>query len=162
MSNKQVVWTMDIAESLNVGGAELNVHKLLGVHEQGALTDVSGMGSAISNGDLTGYPASNAFDAYVTEWRSIQQGTDILKEAFIGYDFGPFILDNGRVQYGIETYFKRNISMIRIKQGCWIYQTVMGWLTSTLTHRCLPEGGEYVLYSSMVVHQIIGQCKHWK
>lgn len=32
-----------IEENINIGGAQLNVHKLLGVHEQGSLTDLSGV-----------------------------------------------------------------------------------------------------------------------
>lgn len=107
-----------IEESLNIGGADINVHKLLGVHEQDSLEDVSGLGQAISGGSHPNFPASNAFDVFITEWRSQQTGRDVTTSAYIGYDFGPIKLDNGRLRYGIETFIKHDISSIRIKQGC--------------------------------------------
>lgn len=107
-----------IQESINIGGAPLNVYKLLGVHEQGLLQDLTGMGAAISNGDMPNFPAKNAFDKFITEWRSQQVGPDVLKKAYIGYDFGNFKLDNGRVRYGIETAVKHDIASLKIKQGC--------------------------------------------
>lgn len=107
-----------VAESLNIGAADINVHRLLGVHEQGLLHDLVGTGIGFSNGNLPNYPAKNAFDKYVTEWRSSQTGNDVIKHAFLGYDFGPIRLDNGRSRYGIETAIKRDISAINFKQGC--------------------------------------------
>ena len=107
-----------IEESINIGGAILNVHKLLGVHEQDSLQDVTGLGEAISGGSMPNFPASNAFDAYVTEWRSQQTGRDVTASAYIGYDFGPIRLENGRLRYGIDTFIKHDIAMLRIKQGC--------------------------------------------
>ena len=106
-----------IEETLNIGGAILNVHKLLGVHEQGSLEDVTGTGSAIASGSHPNFPAQNAFDKFITEWRSVELGSNVLK-SFIGYDFGPIRLSNGRQRYGTETYVKRDISTLRIKQGC--------------------------------------------
>jgi hypothetical protein len=107
-----------VAESIAIGGAPLNVYKLLGVHEQTLLVDLVGNGAAISSGDMPNFPAKNAFDKFITEWRSQQTGTNVLAKAFIGYDFGNFKLDNARVRYGIETAIKQDISTIRIKQGC--------------------------------------------
>lgn len=107
-----------IEESLNIGGADINVHKLLGVHEQGELQDLAGLGQPISGGDHPNFPAKNAFDKYVTEWRSAQTGSDVTTSAYIGYDFGPVRLENGRLRYGIETFIKHDISSFRIKQGC--------------------------------------------
>src|SRR5216683_2246005 len=46
-----------IEESLNIGGAIVNVYKLLGVHEQGKLLDLTGNGSSISSGDIPNYPS---------------------------------------------------------------------------------------------------------
>lgn len=77
-----------VNESLIIGGSVLNVYKLLGVHEQCKLVDVTGNGQAISGGDAPGFPVSNAFDIYVTEWRSIQLGSGITASSYIGYDFG--------------------------------------------------------------------------
>lgn len=107
-----------ISETINIGGAPLNVHKLLGVHEQGSLTDLSGNGAAIASSYLGNFPPSNAFDKYVTEWRSAETGPAVLETAFIGYDFGPIRLDNGRLRYGIDTYVKNNIAQIKFVQGC--------------------------------------------
>lgn len=107
-----------IEQTLNIGGADLNVYKLLGVHEQGQLQDLTGTGSAISSGDMPGNPAANAFDKFISEWRSLQLGQDVTTSAYIGYDFGPIKLDNGRLRYGTETYVKHDVSRIKIKQGC--------------------------------------------
>ena len=107
-----------ITEQLNISGAILNVYKLLGVHEQGLLQDVTGIGQAFSGGDLGNNPASNAFDKYITEWRSAQTGATVISGAYIGYDFGPIRLANGRVRYGIETAIMKDISSFKIMQGC--------------------------------------------
>ncbi|QDJ96438.1 hypothetical protein Xoosp13_252 [Xanthomonas phage Xoo-sp13] len=117
-SDETCVITDYIEEVINVGGAILNVHKLLGVHEQGSLTDLSGTGASMASSYLGNFPPKNAFDKYVTEWRSAETGADVVGKAFIGYDFGPILLENGRVRYGIETYVKKNISTIKIVQGC--------------------------------------------
>ena len=107
-----------VQESIQIGGAPLNVYRLLGVHEQGLLQDLTGNGTAISNGDMPNFPASNAFDKFITEWRSQQTGLDVIKKAYIGYDFGNFKMDNGRVRYGIETAVKHDVASLKIKQGC--------------------------------------------
>ena len=107
-----------IEEVINIGGAPLNVHKYLGVHEQVSFTDLSGTGAAMASSYLGNFPPSNAYVRYDTEWRSAEIGPDVIASSFIGYDFGPIRLDNGRLRYGIETYVKKNISSIKIMQGC--------------------------------------------
>lgn len=107
-----------IEESISIGGAIINVHKLLGVHEQDSLQDLTGLGDAISGGDMPNFPASNAFETFATEWRSRQTGRDVTASAYIGYDFGPIKLENGRLRYGIDTFIKHDIATFRIKQGC--------------------------------------------
>lgn len=107
-----------IEESITIGGAEVNVHKLLGIYDQKKLIDETGIGQAIDNGSHPNFQAENAFDYFDTEWRSLQTGNDVVKQSFIGYDFGPIRLDNGRLQYAIETYVKRNIATVRLQQGC--------------------------------------------
>lgn len=108
-----------IAEQLNIGGAEINVFKLLGVYEQGQLVDLTGNGASVSGGDISGFPASNAFDKFVTEWRSIQLGTNVVRNAFVGYDFGEIKLEyNNRNRYGVETFLKKDIATIKLMQGC--------------------------------------------
>ena len=73
------------AESLEISGAPLNVFKLLGVHEQGKLIDLTGSGNAISS---SGDP-SQAFDSTAAAWESSETGLDVLTSpAWVGYDFG--------------------------------------------------------------------------
>lgn len=105
-------------ETLSIAGAKVNVYKLLGVHEQTLLVDLTGNGAPISGGSAQNHPASNAFDTFKTEWRSKQTGpTSILASAYIGYDFGVLKLPNGRQRYGIEAAIRQHITTIRIKQG---------------------------------------------
>jgi hypothetical protein len=107
-----------INESLNIAGAKINVRKLLGVQEQTALIDLAKNGNAISGGDWTGFPASNAFTMFTTEWRSKQGGsTAIIASSYLGYDFGEIKIDSGRRRYGIDTSIRHQITTIRIKQS---------------------------------------------
>lgn len=107
-----------VEEQLNISGAIVNVHKLLGVHEQGKLLDLTGNGTPVSSGGIPNYLAANAFDKFITEWRSQQTGSDVLGKAYIGYDFGQLKLKNGRNRYGIETFVKYDVASVKIKQGC--------------------------------------------
>ena len=107
-----------IEDQLNISGAPLNVHKLLGVHEQGSLNNLSGSGAAMASGYLGNFPPSYAFNRFEQEWRSAETGSSVVASSFIGYDFGPIRLDNGRLRYGIETYVKKNLASIKIMQGC--------------------------------------------
>lgn len=97
-----------VNESLNIGGATANVYKLLGVHEQGKLVDITGRGSAISGGDISGFPAANAFTSECTAWRSKQRGANVVAKSYIGYDFGVIRLNAPEFQ---------DVSSFRIKQG---------------------------------------------
>ncbi len=107
-----------VEESLNIGGADINVYKLLGVHEQGSLIDQVGTGAAIASSYLGGYEPINAFDKYITEWRSAEFGSDVVAKSYVGYDFGPIRMENGRLKYGVDTYVKKDVSRIKIKQQC--------------------------------------------
>lgn len=105
-------------EQLLIAGADINVFKLLGVHDQGKLTDVTGRGIAISSGDQPTYPASAVFDLNTCgEWRSLARGSEVIQKAFLGYNFGEIKLANGRNKYGIDTSVQYNIDRIRIQQG---------------------------------------------
>lgn len=108
-----------VSEALLIGGAPFNVYKLLGVHEQGKLVDVTGNGKAISNGDLPGFPASNAFNIFNSEWRTLQKGPNVLASSFIGYDFGPIKTNNrARQMYSVEdAQVRKHITSIAIKQS---------------------------------------------
>lgn len=107
-----------VDEHLNIGAATVNVFKLLGVHEQGKLLDVTGNGMAISGGDGPGYPSENAYNKLCGSWRSPQRGPDVLTHAFLGYDFGPIKDDRTDSEYyGIKTFAHKHIATIRIQQG---------------------------------------------
>ncbi len=116
-TDRKIINSM-IAESINIGASDINVFKLLGIYQQGSLADLTGNGSPISNGDLSNFPMSNTFNKFDTAWKSLQQGNEVIINSYIGYDFGPLRLSNGRNEYGIETLVKKDISSIKIIQGC--------------------------------------------
>jgi len=106
------------AETLSIGGATMNIFKLLGVHEQGSLIDLTGEGIPISGGTATGSSMKNAFESSCTPWRSEQKGVEsIIGDAYIGYNFGVPKLSNGRDNYGVNVDVKHHITTIRIKQS---------------------------------------------
>lgn len=107
-----------INESITIGGAVVNVYRMLGVHEQGHLQDLTGNGFPISSGDHPNFPVKNAFDLYKTQWRSIQLGSEVVAKSYLGYDFGELLLDNGRKRYGVETFLKYDVASLKIRQGC--------------------------------------------
>lgn len=104
-------------EALNIGGAQINVHKLLGIVEQTKLVDLTGNGTPISGGDLHPYVAPFAFSSLRNEWRSRQSGDGVASSAYIGYDFGNVKLPNGRDRYGIPAPVRKHITSIKIKQS---------------------------------------------
>lgn len=109
-----------ISETLRIGGAVVNVFKLLGIHEQGKLIDLAGEGTAISGGDGSKeWSSANTFNTNACRgWRSKQYGADVVRSAFIGYDFGPiYNHEDDRKVYGVETYNHKHIATIKIKQG---------------------------------------------
>lgn len=117
LSNDACVQDQYLTEALNIGGAQINVYKLLGVHEQCKLVDSTGFGTAISGGDGGTYVAANAFDMFATEWHSAQTGSAVTASAYIGYDFGEIkTLDMTRRMYGIETSIRKQITAFLIKQ----------------------------------------------
>lgn len=111
-------------EHLAIGAADINVFKLLGVHEQGLLVDLAGNGLAISGGTANGFFAGDAFYSSTDKctghkfWRSKQQGSvSILSDAFIGYNFGTPKLKNGRNRYGVDVDIKQHITTVSIAQS---------------------------------------------
>jgi hypothetical protein len=107
-------------EALSIAGADINVFKLLGVHEQGLMVDLAGSGIAISGGTAQGRSASEAFynNEACKPWRSIQKGKlDIITNAFIGYNFGVPKLNNGRNRYGPNVDVMQHITTIKLKHG---------------------------------------------
>lgn len=117
-NNDACVQDSIVTENLTIGGADVIIRKLLGVHEQCKLVDATGFGNPLSGGDLPNYPASNAFEVYQSEWRSIQVGTAVTASAYIGYDFGDIkTLDQTRRMYGIDTSIHKHITAFAIKQS---------------------------------------------
>lgn len=122
-NNQDNCYANQVANELALlGAANVNVFKLLGVKEQTKLIDLVGQGRPISGGDAIGYSKENAFNTYASEWRSYQRGTtDVLTSAYIGYDFGPLKLNNGRERDGLydneDTAIKHDVATISIKQG---------------------------------------------
>lgn len=106
-----------VEEALDIAGAQMNVYKLLGVHEQQRLIDTTGNGSPISSGELAAYPAMNAFLDNGSHWRTTQKGSNVITTGFIGYDFGEIKLENNRDRYGIDTSIRKHITTIIVKQG---------------------------------------------
>jgi hypothetical protein len=107
-----------VEESLGIGGAVINVFKLLGIHEQGALVDLAKQGRAISAGFAGDFLPKSVFDTGCGAWRSSQTGTDVIAQSFIGYDFGPiYNHEDDRNVYGIETNIDKHIKTIVIQQG---------------------------------------------
>ncbi len=104
-------------EGLSIAGANVNVYKLLGIHEQTLLTDLTGQGTPISGGDAANYPALNAFNKLSTEWHSRQSGSALVTSGYIGYDFGIIKMPNGRARYGVDTGVYHEITTIKIKQS---------------------------------------------
>lgn len=104
-------------EATNIGGADLNIFKLLGIHEQGNMTDLTGFGTPISSGGQPTFGAIHAFDIECREWRSLARGPQVLDCAYLGYDFGYIKLANGRNQYSVETYVQKHITTINIQQS---------------------------------------------
>lgn len=106
-----------LQETLAIAGAIVNVHNMLGVHEQTKILDLTGNGNAISSGDVVGFPASNAFSTTTTQWLSRHTGDSVINSTYIGYDFGIIKLPTGRQRYGIEANIYHEITTIKIKQS---------------------------------------------
>lgn len=101
------------AENLNVSGASINVFKLLGVHEQGRLVDVTGDGHAIGS---SGTP-TDAFDALASAWTSDETGINVLTTpAWVGYDFGPRKTTYGLPETVPAVAAAQHITSFRISQ----------------------------------------------
>lgn len=107
------------AEALEIAGVGVNVFKLLGVHEQGRLVDLTGAGHAISSGTASGSNIASAFDMSVgTVWKSSFTGTDVVsKPAWLGYYFGFKQSTPGVSRYGAPQHIVQHITTMRIQQS---------------------------------------------
>lgn len=107
------------AEALEIAGVGVNVFKLLGVHEQGKLIDLTSNGFPLAGGTASGSNIASAFDTSIgTIWRSSQVGPAVVSApAYIGYYFGTKKTHTGTERYGKPQFIVENISTIRIKQS---------------------------------------------
>ena len=105
-------------EITNLSGAPIVIHRLLGVHEQEMLINKAIKGRAISGGYTQNNTPTKAFTRRDEYWQSKQAGPSMVDSAFIGYDFGPKRLANGRIQYSVADAHNRvEIKTITIKQS---------------------------------------------
>ena len=109
------------AQALEISGAPINVFKLLGVHEQGKLLDLTGNGVPLSAGDANAFSAANAFTSPSLGWKSIQSGAAVVQTpAYIGYDFGTKTITTGAVtrqRYAPSAPIYQHITTLRIQQS---------------------------------------------
>lgn len=105
-------------EALNIAGSVVNIHKLLGVHEQNKTMDVTGKGKPVTSETLPGFNPRDMFMINSCKpWRSKATGKEVLTTSYIGYDFGVEKLENGRDRYGVVAPIRFTISTIRIQQS---------------------------------------------
>ena len=101
------------AENLNISGATVNVFKLLGIHEQGRLVDLTGEGQALGSGT----PAL-AFDSIQGAWVSSETGLAVPQTpAYIGYDFGIRKTSYGQPELAPDANNTLHVTTFRIQQG---------------------------------------------
>ncbi|MEM2159549.1 MAG: hypothetical protein QXN55_01190 [Candidatus Nitrosotenuis sp.] len=107
-----------VAESIEIAGAPINVFKLLGVHEQGRLMDLTGAGTPLSSGSASGSDVNNAFDISADSWKSSQVGPAVVSTpAWIGYYFGSKKTSFGTEKYRPPSPILQHITTLKIQQG---------------------------------------------
>jgi len=106
------------AEALEISGALINVFKLLGVHEQGLLIDLTGSGYPLSSGSAGGSNVANAFDATPATWTSSQVGSAVTSApAYLGYYFGTKKTSMNTEKYAPPQPIMQHITTVKIQQG---------------------------------------------
>jgi len=104
------------AQALEISGAKVNVFRMLGVHEQGQLQDLTGSGNPISSGSTPGTLVGDAFNANDAPWASAQTGEQVL-QSFLGYNFGTKKNLMGTERYAPAAPVRQEITTLRIKQS---------------------------------------------
>lgn len=101
------------AENLSISGAAVNVFKLLGIHEQGRLVDLTGSGHALGENN-----PSQAFDALVGAWSSAETGLAVTTTpAYLGYDFGVRQTSYGQPETAPDSNIMLHVTSLRIQQS---------------------------------------------
>ena len=107
-----------VVETLEISGAPINVFKLLGVHEQGRLIDLTGNGFPIHGGTSADTSVTNAFTVGGSTWKSSQFGAAVTQApSYIGYDFGTKKTAQGNEKYRPSQPILNKISSIRLQQS---------------------------------------------
>lgn len=107
-----------VVETLEISGAPINVFKLLGVHEQGKLIDLTGNGNPLHGGTSADTTVTNVFTVGGNTWKSSQVGAAVTQTpAFIGYDFGTKKTQQGNEKYRASQPVVNRISSIRLQQS---------------------------------------------
>ena len=118
-ANDSILANQYLVETLEISGAPINIFKLLGVHEQGSLVDLTGNGRPMASGTQVGASPLNPFQNSTTaSWISLNTGSSVtLSPAFIGYDFGTKKSVTGGEKYAPSQpkFFK--ISSFKIQQS---------------------------------------------
>lgn len=108
-------------EALLIGGAPLNVYKLLGISSINDPQNVTGRGIAISSPSIPGFSVERVFTG-VGSFRSASRGQQVTQDAFIGYDFGASPVEN---RPGTQSYSARVVSRVTLNQS-----TCVNWTAS--------------------------------
>ena len=117
-ANDTILSNQYVTETLEISGAPINVFKLLGVHEQGRLIDLTGNGFPIHGGTSADTSVTNAFTVGGSTWKSSQVGQDVTQgPSWIGYDFGTKKTKSGQEKYLPGQPILNRISTIRIQQS---------------------------------------------
>ena len=116
-ANDSILANQYVVETLEISGAPINVFKLLGVHEQGKLIDLTGAGFPLSGGTSADTSITNAFTVGSPSWKSSQQGAAVTAAAWIGYDFGTKKTKQGNEKYDPPQPNLNRISTFRIQQS---------------------------------------------
>jgi hypothetical protein len=102
------------AENLSISGAPVNVFKLLGVHEQGRLVDVTGKGQPLASSGS----AADAFDGLAGPWVSDETGLQVTgTPAYLGYDFGTRKTSYGQEETAPGVADAQHITSIKLTQS---------------------------------------------
>ena len=102
-----------VASALQLGGAPLNVYRLLGITSINDPQNVTGRGVAISSPSIPGFGIDRVF-ASTGPFRSAARGFSVQLDAFVGYDFGSLPLE-GRP--GAQRYSERIVSLLSLDQS---------------------------------------------
>lgn len=107
-----------VVETLEISGAPINVFKLLGVHEQGKLIDLTGTGFPLSGGTSADTTVTNAFTVGGNTWKSSQSGAQVTAgPAYLGYDFGSKKTQAGTEKYAPSQPVLNRITSVRLQQS---------------------------------------------